>query len=125
MNAQTKTTTIRSICPRCRSAETGILSRSPDKDVWIVNGCKVCLYAWRNTEAIAAGSTVVRISLSATPAGAKFFSPEGVYRKGLLTSDKERGARLPPAHRNDARRARNADDDPRPVTRPLMRSSMT
>jgi hypothetical protein len=46
MNAQTKTTTIRSICPRCRSAETGILSRSPDKDVWIVNGCKVCLYAW-------------------------------------------------------------------------------
>jgi hypothetical protein len=50
MNTQTKTTSTRPVCPRCRSAETVILSRSPDKDVWIVHGCKVCLYAWRNTE---------------------------------------------------------------------------
>ena len=50
MNAQTKTTTIHPDCPRCRSAETDILTRSPVKDVWIVHGCKVCFYAWRNTE---------------------------------------------------------------------------
>ena len=50
MNARTKTTTIHPVCPRCRSAETDILTRSPVKDVWIVLGCKVCFYAWRNTE---------------------------------------------------------------------------
>ena len=42
MNAQTKTTTIHPVCPRCRSAETDILTRSPVKDVWVVHGCMVC-----------------------------------------------------------------------------------
>jgi hypothetical protein len=38
------------ICPRCRSADIALISRSPIKDVWTVHGCKVCLYAWRDTE---------------------------------------------------------------------------
>ena len=50
MNAETKTKGQHPICPRCRSAGTDILTRSPVKDVWIVYGCKVCFYAWRNTE---------------------------------------------------------------------------
>jgi hypothetical protein len=38
------------ICPRCRSTEIVVISRSPVEDVWTVHGCKVCLYAWRDTE---------------------------------------------------------------------------
>ena len=50
MNAKTSTTDKSPVCPRCRSAETHVLTQSPVKDVWIVHGCKVCFYAWRNTE---------------------------------------------------------------------------
>lgn len=38
------------VCPRCRSADVAVISRSPVKDVWTVHGCEVCLYAWRDTE---------------------------------------------------------------------------
>jgi hypothetical protein len=38
------------ICPRCRSTDTAVISRSPIEDVWTVHGCQVCLYAWRDTE---------------------------------------------------------------------------
>jgi vanillate/4-hydroxybenzoate decarboxylase subunit D len=38
------------ICPRCRSTDIAVISRSPIKGVWTVHGCKVCLYAWRDTE---------------------------------------------------------------------------
>jgi hypothetical protein len=50
MNTEIKAKILQPVCPRCRSAETHILTRSPVKDVWIVYGCKVCFYAWRNTE---------------------------------------------------------------------------
>jgi hypothetical protein len=48
--AITSTTDESPVCPRCSSADTHVLARSPVKDVWIVYGCKICLYAWRNTE---------------------------------------------------------------------------
>jgi hypothetical protein len=38
------------LCPRCRATDTAVISRSPVKDVWTVHGCRVCLYAWRDTE---------------------------------------------------------------------------
>jgi vanillate/4-hydroxybenzoate decarboxylase subunit D len=38
------------VCPRCHSGETHVLTRSPVPDIWVVHGCMVCLYAWRNTE---------------------------------------------------------------------------
>ena len=38
------------ICPRCRSTDIAVISRSPIRDVWTVHGCTVCLYAWRDTE---------------------------------------------------------------------------
>jgi hypothetical protein len=50
MNTEIQTKILHPVCPRCRSVETDILTRSPVKDVWIVYGCKVCFYAWRNTE---------------------------------------------------------------------------
>jgi hypothetical protein len=50
MNTKTSTIDESPVCPRCRSADTSVLTRSPVKDVWIVHGCKVCFYAWRNTE---------------------------------------------------------------------------
>ena len=50
MSTEIKAKSLHPVCPRCRSAETDILTRSPIKDVWIVYGCKVCFYAWRNTE---------------------------------------------------------------------------
>jgi hypothetical protein len=50
MNREIKSEILHPVCPRCRSTETDILTRSPIKDVWIVYGCKVCFYAWRNTE---------------------------------------------------------------------------
>jgi hypothetical protein len=38
------------ICPRCRSTDTAVISRSPIEGVWTVHGCQVCLYAWRDSE---------------------------------------------------------------------------
>jgi hypothetical protein len=38
------------LCPRCRATDISVISRSPVKDVWTVHGCRVCLYAWRDTE---------------------------------------------------------------------------
>jgi hypothetical protein len=39
MNTEIKTKILYPVCPRCRSAETDILTRSPVRDVWIVYGC--------------------------------------------------------------------------------------
>ena len=38
------------VCPRCRSTDVAVISRSPVEGVWTVHGCRVCMYAWRDTE---------------------------------------------------------------------------
>ena len=50
MTPSNSSTVINPVCPRCRSPKTAALTESPIKGVWAVYGCKVCFYAWRNTE---------------------------------------------------------------------------
>jgi hypothetical protein len=38
------------VCPRCRSEQTEVVTMSPVKNVWAVYGCKRCFYMWRSTE---------------------------------------------------------------------------
>jgi hypothetical protein len=42
------------ICPRCRSTEANTVAHSPIADVWTMNSCPTCWYAWRSTEPAAA-----------------------------------------------------------------------
>ncbi|MBV9251914.1 MAG: hypothetical protein JO227_22075 [Acetobacteraceae bacterium] len=37
-------------CPRCRAPAIQVLSTSPVPGVWVIFGCKTCLYCWRSTE---------------------------------------------------------------------------
>jgi len=39
-----------SVCPRCRSEQTEVVTMSPVKNVWVVYSCKRCFYMWRSTE---------------------------------------------------------------------------
>jgi len=39
-----------SICPRCESKKTSVLTRSPVEAVWEVYHCEDCFFAWRSTE---------------------------------------------------------------------------
>jgi hypothetical protein len=50
MTSTIENTSTNSVCPRCRSTKTTVLTRSPVKGAWLVHGCQVCFYAWRNTE---------------------------------------------------------------------------
>lgn len=38
------------ICPRCESAKTNVLTESPVPDVWDVFQCETCFFVWRSTE---------------------------------------------------------------------------
>jgi hypothetical protein len=38
------------VCPRCRSEQTEVVTMSPVKNVWVVYSCKRCFYMWRSTE---------------------------------------------------------------------------
>jgi vanillate/4-hydroxybenzoate decarboxylase subunit D len=43
-------TTQSSICPRCDSTATRVLTVSPVAGVWTMYTCDVCFYSWRSTE---------------------------------------------------------------------------
>ena len=44
------TAAIAPACPRCGTAASRVLARSPVEGAWTMHGCPVCFYSWRDTE---------------------------------------------------------------------------
>jgi hypothetical protein len=41
---------IAAACPRCGTAHTRVIARSPVEGVWEISLCSTCFYSWRSTE---------------------------------------------------------------------------